>query len=35
MVAVERDVVPRMAVFGGIQEEGRSYFRAFLLLGQA
>ena len=35
MVAVERDVFPRMAVFGGIQEEGRSYFRAFLLLGQA
>lgn len=28
-VAVERDVVPHMAVFGGIQEVGHSYFLAF------
>jgi hypothetical protein len=33
--AAERDVAPRTAVLGGIQEEARSYFLAFLLLGQA
>lgn len=33
--AAEKDAGPHMAVFGGIQEEDRSCFLAFLLWGLA